>query len=134
MAGSAFLGSSPTDAAIGNVDRLRVGQPEYHETAVYSESTTKSRPPATRPDRVNWDRLPTVLRNGPYRFFFYSADRDEPAHVHVERDDASAKFWLEPVRFEGSRGFGRGEIQRLERLVADSAVDLLRSWNEYFGD
>lgn len=57
-----------------------------------------------------------------------------PAHVHVERDDASAKFWLEPVRFEGSRGFGRGEIQRLERLVADSAVDLLRSWNEYFGD
>lgn len=54
--------------------------------------------------------------------------------MHVERDDAGVKFWLDPVRFEGSRGFGRGLIQRLERLVADSAVDLLRSWNEYFGD
>jgi hypothetical protein len=54
--------------------------------------------------------------------------------VHVERDEASAKFWLDPVRFEGSRGFGRAEIQRLERLAADNAVGLLRSWNEYFGD
>ena len=108
--------------------------PNITRRRVYPESTTESRPPVARLDRVNWDRLPTVLRIGPYRFFFYSGDRDEPAHVHVERDDASAKFWLEPVRFEGSRGFGRSEIQRLERLVADSAVDLLRSWNEYFRD
>ena len=78
--------------------------------------------------------LPTVLRNGPYRFFFYSADRDEPPHVHIEREEASAKFWLDPVRFERSHGFGRAEIQRLERLVADNVVDLLRSWNECFGD
>ena len=105
-----FIGSDPSDTAVGNVDRLRVRQPEYHERAVYSESTAESRPPAARPNPVNWDRLPTVLRNGPYRFFFYSADRDEPAHVHIERDDASAKLWLEPVWFEGSRGFGRGEI------------------------
>ena len=26
--------------------------------------------------------MPTVLRHGPYRFFFYSGDRDEPPHVH----------------------------------------------------
>jgi hypothetical protein len=35
-----------------------------------------------------------------YRLFFYSADRDEPAHVHVEREEGKAKFWLEPVRLE----------------------------------
>jgi hypothetical protein len=29
--------------------------------------------------------MPTILRIGPYRFF-YSADCDEPAHIHVERD------------------------------------------------
>ena len=29
---------------------------------------------------------PTVLRAGPYRFFFYSGDRLEPPHVPVERD------------------------------------------------
>ena len=27
--------------------------------------------------------MPTVLRWGPYRAFFYSNENDEPAHVHV---------------------------------------------------
>jgi hypothetical protein len=78
--------------------------------------------------------LPTVLRDGPYRFFFYSTDQGEPPHVHVERDEASAKFWLDPVRFERSCGFGRAEISRIERLVAGNAGDPSRSWNEYFGN
>jgi hypothetical protein len=77
--------------------------------------------------------LPTVLRTGPYRFF-YSADREEPPHVHVEREEGKAKFWLEPVRLERSRGFGRAEIGRVERLVAENAAFLLRAWHEYFGD
>ena len=41
--------------------------------------------------------VPTVLVSGPYRFFYYMADSAEPAHVHVERDGAEAKFWLDPV-------------------------------------
>jgi hypothetical protein len=79
-------------------------------------------------------RLPTVLRSGPYRFFFYSADREEPPHVHVEREGHGAKLWLEPVRLERSRGFGRAEIRGIEGLVADKAAFLLRAWHEYFGD
>ena len=80
------------------------------------------------------DMLPTVFWSGPYRFFFYSADRDEPPHVHIEREKSGAKFWLNPVRIEGSRGFNRAEIRRIERLVADNAAFLLRAWYEYFGD
>ena len=41
--------------------------------------------------------MPTVFRTGPYRFFFYAGDRDEPQHIHVERDADIAKFWLDPV-------------------------------------
>jgi hypothetical protein len=78
--------------------------------------------------------LPTILRAGPYRFFVYSADRGEPPHVHVEREESTAKFWLEPVRLEHSRDFGRPEIVRIERLVAQNAVKLLRAWYEYFGN
>jgi len=44
--------------------------------------------------------MTTCLRIGPYRFFFYSGDRDEPPHTHVERDRSIAKFWLEPVRLQ----------------------------------
>lgn len=30
--------------------------------------------------------MPTIVRIGPYRFFFYASDREEPMHVHVERN------------------------------------------------
>ena len=76
--------------------------------------------------------MPTVLRIGPFRFFFYAGDRDEPPHMHIERDRNTAKFWLEPVRLQNSGGFNGNDINRLQRLVEDNREDLLRSWNEYF--
>ncbi len=76
--------------------------------------------------------MPTVRRIGPYRFFFYAGDREEPPHMHVERDDNVAKFWLDPVRLQNSGGFRRTEINRIQRLVEENREDLLRSWNEYF--
>jgi hypothetical protein len=42
--------------------------------------------------------VPTIRDiSGPYRFFFFSFDCDEPEHVHVERDRQQCKFWLDPV-------------------------------------
>jgi hypothetical protein len=76
--------------------------------------------------------VPTVHREGPYRFFFYSGDRHEPPHVHVERESNEAKFWLQPVRLADNRGFGVAELRRMERIVADRANDLLRAWHDYF--
>jgi Domain of unknown function (DUF4160) len=82
----------------------------------------------------NLKRMPTVLRSGPYRFFFYSGDRAEPPHVHVERDDSKAKFWLDPVRFERSRGFAAKEIGQIQSIIEGNQQDLLDRWNEYFSD
>lgn len=76
--------------------------------------------------------MPTVLRMGPYRFFFYAGDRDEPVHVHVERDNKLAKFWLNPVRLQTSGGFSRTDISRIQNLVEDNKEMLARSWNEFF--
>jgi len=76
--------------------------------------------------------MPTVLRDGPYRFFFYSGDRDEPPHVHVERDDCEAKFWLDPVQLERSRGFSRREINQIQAIIEGSRRKLLDRWDEYF--
>jgi hypothetical protein len=77
--------------------------------------------------------MPTVLRTGPYRFFFYAGDRDEPPHVHVEREDNLAKFWLDPIRFQRSRGFNRVELRRIQRLIDDNHAQLLEAWHGYFG-
>jgi hypothetical protein len=76
--------------------------------------------------------MPTVLRSGPYRFFFYSGDRDEPPHVHVERDDCEAKFWLDPVHLERSQGFSGKEINRIQEIILDHQEILLGNWNEFF--
>ncbi len=76
--------------------------------------------------------MPTVLQNGPYRVFFYSADSAEPPHVHVERDSCKAKFWLDPVRLGDNKGFSRRELNRIRKLVDENVDDLLRSWNEFF--
>lgn len=77
--------------------------------------------------------MPTVLRLGAYRFFFYASDRDEPAHIHVERDDNVAKFWLDPVRLQSSGGFSRVEINKIAALVSNHQTKLMEAWNEYFG-
>jgi hypothetical protein len=76
--------------------------------------------------------MPTVLRIGPFRFFFYAGDGGEPPHVHVEHDDREAKFWLDPVRFERSHGFGRKELNRVQELVVLHRQRLLESWNGFF--
>ncbi len=76
--------------------------------------------------------MPTVLRVGPYRFFFYAGDGGEPPHIHVERDDAEAKFWLDPIRLERSHGFNRKEINRVRALVEEHRQQLLESWDEFF--
>ncbi|MFQ5707381.1 MAG: DUF4160 domain-containing protein [bacterium] len=78
--------------------------------------------------------MPTVLRIGPYRFFFYAGDRNEPRHVHVERDDKEAKFWLDPVMLQSSGGFSRQEINKILKLVEENQKALLRNWDEYFND
>jgi Domain of unknown function (DUF4160) len=48
--------------------------------------------------------MPTVLRSGPYRFYFYIHEPNEPPHIHVDRDDFSAKFWIDPVQLAANFG------------------------------
>jgi hypothetical protein len=76
--------------------------------------------------------MPTVLRNGPYRFFFYSGDQDEPPHVHIQRDQCEAKFWLDPLRVARSHGFSATEINKIEKLILDNHQLLLDQWDEFF--
>ena len=76
--------------------------------------------------------MPTVLRIGPYRFFFYAGNRTEAPHVHIEREDKVAKFWLDPVRLQTSGGFSRPEVGRIQKLVSSRQTELLEAWNAYF--
>jgi hypothetical protein len=79
---------------------------------------------------MNW-RMPTLARIGPYRFFFYSNERDEPPHVHVQREAKTAKFWLDPV-WLASGGLPSHELRELERLVMENRTAWIKAWHEYF--
>ncbi len=78
--------------------------------------------------------MPTVLTIGPYRFFFYAGDRDEPPHIHAERDSKVAKFWLNPVHLHNSGGMSKTDINRIRRLVEENQEYLQRKWDEFFND
>ena len=78
--------------------------------------------------------MPTVKRTGPYRFFFYVGDRVEPPHIHVERENKVAKFWLNPVRLQASGRFRPQEIRRIHRLVEGHEEEFLEVWYDYFAD
>ena len=77
--------------------------------------------------------MPTALRVGPYRFYFYSHEPNEPPHVHVDRDNLSAKFWLSPVHLARNIGFTPRDLNTLERMVEEHQNDLMEKWYGYFG-
>lgn len=76
--------------------------------------------------------MPTILRTGPYRFYFYSYDCTEARHVHADRENRSAKFWLDPeVSPDTNHGYNRKELRDVERLVREN-IELLRNeWDEF---
>jgi hypothetical protein len=78
--------------------------------------------------------MPTVLRSGPYRFYFYSHEPNELPHVHVDRDDLSAKFWLDPAALARNFEFTARELNTIESLVQTNQEQLLEAWHGYFGD
>ncbi|HRI59741.1 MAG TPA: DUF4160 domain-containing protein [Saprospiraceae bacterium] len=77
--------------------------------------------------------MPTVLRLIGYRFFFYSNEGNEPPHIHIEKGDAVAKFWLHEVELTNSFGFNSKEINQLRNLVLENRELFIRSWHEHFG-
>ena len=76
--------------------------------------------------------MPTVLRLGPYRFYFYSHESNEPPHIHVDRDDLSTKFWLDPVRLARNFGFSPGDLRIIENMVVEHQQELREKWDGYF--
>ena len=77
--------------------------------------------------------MPTVIKSGPFRFFFYSNENGEPAHIHIQRERMLAKFWLKPVALASSTRFSPKELKKLETLVTENRETILEAWNEHLG-
>lgn len=78
--------------------------------------------------------MPTIPGfRGPYRFYFYSFDCNEPRHVHVQRDEAVCKFWLEPPALASNNGFSGKELNRIRKILLDNLQRVREAWDEHCG-
>ncbi len=79
--------------------------------------------------------MPVIFRAGGFRFHFFSYEGSprEPAHVHVTRAGADAKFWLEPqVRMAYDRGLTGAELRRATEIIILRRDELIDAWNDFF--
>jgi len=72
--------------------------------------------------------MPVILRVKGYRFWFYEADLDEPAHIHVGKEDVEAKYWLTPVAVARAGRFRPVDLREIERIIEDNLDFLLCAW------
>jgi hypothetical protein len=56
--------------------------------------------------------MPIVLRDGPYRFYFYSHEPNEPSHVF---------------------GLSTKKLRQIQELVAGHAAAWLEAWHGHLG-
>lgn len=76
--------------------------------------------------------MPTIFIHKGYRFFFYSGDRLEPIHVHIEKEEAVAKFWVKPLELAANKGFRSHELKEIRLIIEESQEKILEKWNEHF--
>ena len=76
--------------------------------------------------------MPVIAREGPYRFFFYSHEPNEPAHVHVQRDRSLAKSWLARVQLASSTRFPAHELRRIGAIIERRREESLEAWHGWF--
>lgn len=76
---------------------------------------------------------PTVFREGPYRFFFFTREESR-MHVHVYSSHGEAKFWMRPrIELAKNSGIPSREISILARIIEEHADEIVAAWRERFG-
>ena len=75
--------------------------------------------------------MPTILRIGPYRFHFYSDERNEPPHIHIASGDGECKFWLSPVILARNDGLPAHELRQIEKLVYAHQTLLMEKYEQF---
>lgn len=78
--------------------------------------------------------MPTVLFQNGFRFFFYSNENNEPAHIHIRKGNGEGKIWLEPaLQIAWMSEFTAQEEKVIWQITIENEQLFKTKWNEYFG-
>ncbi len=76
--------------------------------------------------------MPTVLKIGIYRFFFFSRE-EKRMHIHIICPDGEAKFWLEPeIKLAKNYKLSPRQLKEVEKITKEHADEFRESWRKYF--
>ena len=79
--------------------------------------------------------MPTILLIAGWRFFFYSNENNEPIHIHVERADAEAKFWIDVKEFEITEAFAYKfsprDKREVKKIIYEHLDYIIDQWNKF---
>ncbi|MCX7049757.1 MAG: DUF4160 domain-containing protein [Candidatus Sumerlaeota bacterium] len=79
--------------------------------------------------------MPTVLMIMGWRFYFYANERNEPPHIHCQKGDAEAKFWLDAETFElieeHAYNMSPADKRNVRRIIFNNFDYLLGEWNRF---
>jgi hypothetical protein len=74
--------------------------------------------------------MPTILFINGWRFFFYSNEGNEPIHIHVQKAEMEAKYWILAEAYEIKEAFSfdlsakdKREIKKLIYLNLDYIIE-----------
>ena len=75
---------------------------------------------------------PTVFRSQGFRFYFFSREESR-RHVHVQRANGEAKFWLQPIiALADSYGLSQKQLNELQNIVEEKQNEIKKSWEKHF--
>jgi hypothetical protein len=76
---------------------------------------------------------PTVLKDGPYRLFFFSRE-EKRVHIHVAHADGEAKFWLTPeITLVSNTGLSANQLREAHIIVQAHLKEIRNAWSQHFG-
>ena len=79
--------------------------------------------------------MPTILTLLGWRFFFYANERNEPIHVHCQKAEAEAKYWLDVESFElieaHSYNMSPADRRTVRRIIFEHFDYIVSEWKKW---
>ncbi|MGD0999089.1 MAG: DUF4160 domain-containing protein [Candidatus Brocadiia bacterium] len=79
--------------------------------------------------------MPTILTLLGWRFFFYANEKNEPIHIHCQKAEAEAKYWLDVDSFEvieaHSYNMNSADKRTVRRIIFEHFDYIVAEWNRW---
>ena len=79
--------------------------------------------------------MPTVIFLFGWRYFFYSDEGSEPLHIHCEKGEKEAKFWLDvktrAITLAFAHNMSAKDMRDVKRVIGQYFDELLKAWKNH---